>query len=346
MRTVSLRSEIAEQPEVLARLLEAGPAEARESAPGLARATHLTFAARGSSDHAATYGKYLFEIVVGVVAASAAPSVITRYGAVPDFRHGAVIGISQSGSAPDVAAVVSAARAGGAYTLAVTNAPRSRLARAAEARLLLRCGPERAVAATKTYTASCLAVALLASAAATVRGRAALSFDGVVAAVEEAVGSEKDAAQLARRIGRGRMLVVLGRGYDYAAALEGALKIKELARVWAEPYSSADFAHGPRTLLDRGTAVLVFASRGSMAAEARRTVGALRERGARVYAITNDAALADRCDDAVLLERRVGEAVAPIALSVVAQHLARAVALRHGRDPERPAGLSKVTRTL
>lgn len=231
------------------------------------------FAARGSSDHAATYGKYLFETVVGVVTASAAPSVITRYRAVPDFRHGAVIGISQSGSAPDVAAVVAAARADGAYTLAVTNGPRSRLARAAEATLLLRCGPERAVAATKTYTASCLAVALLASAAATARGREALSFDGIVAAVEEAVGREKDAARLARRIGRGRMLVVLGRGYDYAAALEGALKIKELARVWAEPYSSADFAHGPRTLLGRGTAVLVFASRGAMATEARRMVG-------------------------------------------------------------------------
>ncbi|HKW78020.1 MAG TPA: SIS domain-containing protein, partial [Candidatus Limnocylindria bacterium] len=151
---------------------------------------------------------------------------------------------------------------------------------------------------------------------------------------------------LARRLGTRRALVVLGRGYDYAAALEGALKIKELARVWAEPYSSADFAHGPRALLERGTAVLLFASRGATLGEAHRIAGELRRKGARVYAITNDERLAGKVDDAVLLERAVSEALAPIALSVVAQHVAAHVARRHGRDPERPSGLSKVTRTL
>jgi glucosamine--fructose-6-phosphate aminotransferase (isomerizing) len=343
---MSLRSEIAEQPAVLARLLQEGWPDAQRFAMDLARAAHLTLVARGSSDNAATYGKYLFESVAGLVTASAAPSLVTRYDAAPSFSGGAVIAISQSGSSPDVAAVVRAARADGAFTMALTNSARSRLAREAGATFLLRCGPERAIAATKTYTASCLALALLASATAQARDRSGLSLAGVVEAVREAAERERDAARLAGRIGRGKMLVVLGRGYDYAAALEGALKIKELARVWAEPYSTADFAHGPRTLLEKGTPVLLFASRGATMAEAKRMVASLAERGARVYAITNDEGLAERCDDAVLLVSPVSEALAPIALSVVAQHVAAHVARRHGRDPERPAGLSKVTRTL
>lgn len=343
---MSLESEIAEQPAALARLLAEGGHQARALAKRIAGARHLTFVARGSSDNAATYGKYLFESIARIVAASAAPSLVTRYDAAPDFTGGAVIGISQSGSAPDVAAVVAAARRDRAFTIAITNGARSRLARAAHETFLLRCGPERAIAATKTYTTSCLALAMLASATAEARGGRGIPFAGVVDAAREAVTCESDARRIARRIGSRRMLVVLGRGYDYAAALEGALKIQELARVWAEPYSTADFAHGPRTLLEAGTPVLLFSSRGTMSREAAAAAGQLHERGAHVYAITSDARVAERADDAVLLRSPVGEALAPIALAVVAQHLARAVALRHGRDPERPAGLSKVTRTL
>jgi glucosamine--fructose-6-phosphate aminotransferase (isomerizing) len=343
---MSLRSEIAEQPEVVRRLLNEGWPEARAHATRLTRAKHLTLVARGSSDNAATYGKYLFESVSGIVTASAAPSLVTRYHAPPSFTDGAVIGISQSGSSPDVAAVISAARADRAFTLAVTNVAGSRLAGAAGAVFLLRCGRERAIAATKTYTASLVALAILASATAQARGRSGLSLAGVAESVQEAVDAERDAERLARRIGRTRVLVVLGRGYDYAAALEGALKIKELARVWAEPYSSADFEHGPLTLAQRGTPVLLFASRGATLGEARRMAATLQKGGSRVYAITNDAALAERVDDAVLLRSQVSEALSPIALSVVAQHVAAHVARRHGRDPERPAGLSKVTRTL
>jgi glucosamine--fructose-6-phosphate aminotransferase (isomerizing) len=343
---MSLRSEIAEQPQVIQRLLDEGWPQARAFASGLARARHLTLVARGSSDNAATYGKYLFESVAGIVTASAAPSLVTRYHAAPSFTGGAVIAISQSGSSPDVAAVVTAAREDDAYTLAITNVARSRLARTAGATFLLRCGRERAVAATKTYTASLVALALLASAMAQARERPGLSLAGVVESVREAVEAEDDARRLARRIGRSRVLVVLGRGYDYSAALEGALKIKELARVWAEPYSSADFEHGPLTLARPGTPVLLFASRGATLGEAKRMAGSLAKAGARVYAITNDASLAERVDDAVLLKAPVSEALAPIAFSVVAQHLAAHVARRHGHDPERPVGLSKVTRTL
>ena len=326
----------------MARLLDEGAADAQSLGALLARAKHLTFAARGSSDNAATYGKYLFEGLARIVTASAAPSLITRYGTPPRYAGGAVIGISQSGAAPDVSAVIAAARSDGALTIAITNRASSALGRSAEHVFELRCGPERAVAATKTYTTSCVALAMLAGAAA---GRP-FNFAELPDAVREAVESEPDGARIARKIGSARALVVLGRGYGYAAALEAALKIKELARVWAEPYSSADFAHGPRALLERGTPVLFLAARGATEREARSLAAAMRARGARVYAITDDETLAEKVDDAVLLRRRVGELLSPIVLVVAAQNVAAHVARRHGRDPEKPAGLSKVTRTL
>ena len=326
----------------MARLLDEGAADARRLGTLLARANHLTFAARGSSDNAATYGKYLFEGLARIVTASAAPSLITRYGTPPRYAGGAVIGISQSGAAPDVSAVITAARSDGALTIAITNRASSALGRAAEHVFELRCGPERAIAATKTYTTSCVALAMLAGAAA---GRPC-DFADLPDAVREAVESEPDGARTARKIGSARALVVLGRGSGYAAALEAALKIKELARVWAEPYSSADFAHGPRALLERGTPVLFLAARGATEREARSLAAAMGRRGARVYAVTDDETLAAKVDDAVLLRRRVGELLSPIVLVVAAQNVAAHVARRHGRDPEKPAGLSKVTLTL
>ena len=151
--------------------------------------------------------------------------------------------------------------------------------------------------------------------------------------------------RLARHIGKSRRIIVLGRGYEFATALEGALKIKELARVWAEPYSSADFAHGPIALLEPGVPVLLFAARGSAEREARAMVRTLHARGAKVYAVTNDARVAEAADDAVLLVSPLSEALTAISFAVVAQQVAVEIAIRHGRDPERPAGLSKVTRT-
>ncbi|MEA2660464.1 MAG: hypothetical protein QOH08_36 [Chloroflexota bacterium] len=342
---MSLRSEIAEQPAVVRRLLEVGWPEARTLARPLAAGEHLTIAARGSSDNAATYGKYLFESLAGVVTALAAPSLVTRYRTPPNFSRGAVIGISQSGAAPDVAAVLAEARAVRAPTVAITNRASSLLARTAQETFLLRCGPERSVAATKTYTATCVALALLAANAAESRGRSALSLAGLVESVAEAEGTERDAERVARKIGRARAIVVLGRGYEYATALEAALKIKELARVWAEPYSSADFAHGPIALLETGVPVLVFGARGAAQSEARALARTLRSKGARVYAVTNDPVLAELADDAVVLRAPLSEALTPISFAVVAQLVALCLARRLGRDVERPRGLSKVTRT-
>jgi glucosamine--fructose-6-phosphate aminotransferase (isomerizing) len=342
---VSLRSEIAEQPAVVRRLLAEGWPDARECGRRLVGVEHLTIAARGSSDNAATYGKYLFEGLAGVVTALAAPSLVTRYRLAPQFGRGGVIGISQSGAGPDVAAVVREAREAGAATLALTNRSGSLLARAAERTFLLRAGTERAVAATKTYTATCVALALIAASLAEARGRTALSLAGLAEAVDEAVSSGAEAVRLAARLERAPRLVVLGRGFDYPAALEAALKIKELCRIWAEPYSSADFLHGPIALVRRGTPVLMLSARGDTEREARSVAAKVRARGARLFAITNDPRLAEVADGAVLLTRPLSEALCPIAFVVVAQQVAVALSRRRGLDPERPVGLAKVTRT-
>lgn len=340
-----LHDEIAEQPAIIRRLLAEGSADARRIGRLLAPADHLTIAARGSSDNAATFGKYLFEGVTGIVTALAAPSTVTLYRSGPSFARGAVIGISQSGAAPDVAAVLGAARAEGVPAIALTNAARSRVARASATTFRLRAGRERSIAATKTFTATCVALAMIAAACAEARDRAVFPFAGLPEAAEDAVAAERDAVRLARRIGDVTALVVVGRGFAYAAALETALKIKELARVWAEPYSGADLAHGPVALLGRGTRVLVLAARGATARGARALARRSAARGARVFAITDDPALARDVDDAVLLRSRVAEPLAGIPLVIAAQHLAAEMSRLRGLDPDRPAGLTKVTRT-
>src|SRR5438034_9362966 len=309
---MSLRVEIAEQPRVVRRLLEEGWPESRALGHALSRVEHITLVARGSSDNAATYGKYLFESLAGVVTALAAPSLVTRYRTPPSFARGAVIGISQSGAAPDVAAVLAEARTVRAPTVAITNRSTSLLSRTAAETFLLRCGPERSVAATKTYTATCVALALLAANAAESRGRSALSLAGLVESVVEAERGDQDADRLARKIGKARAIVVLGRGYEYATALEAALKIKELAQVWAEPYSSADFAHGPIALLETGVPVILFSARGAAQGEARAIARTLHAKGARIYAITTDEGLAEYADDAMLLRAPLSEALTPI----------------------------------
>src|SRR2546430_12948598 len=208
---MSLRVEIAEQPRVVRRLLEEGWPEARALGHALSRVEHITLVARGSSDNAATYGKYLFESIAAVVTALAAPSLVTRYQAPPSYAHGAVIGISQSGASPDVAGVVAEGRRAGAVTIAFTNQPRSKLGRAAEYVFALRAGPEREVAATKTYTATCVGLALLAATTAEARGRSALSLAGLAEAVQEAGDVERDAARPAPAVARPPAMIVLGR---------------------------------------------------------------------------------------------------------------------------------------
>jgi glucosamine--fructose-6-phosphate aminotransferase (isomerizing) len=301
-------------------------------------------AARGSSDNAARYAQHALGRLCGLPVALATPSLHTVYDAPMRYTDGLVIGISQSGASPDVVAVVAAARAQGCVTLAVTNDPGSPLARAATHVIALRAGEERSVAATKTYTTSLAAAAALAAGTA---GDAEKTRE--LAAVPDAL-----TRQLARLGGIDEVadaaadwtrLAVIGRGANYATAFEAALKIKELAQVAAEPYSPADFLHGPVAMLDPGfplLAILPAAGAGErrpLGAAIRDVLAAAHERDADVTVI------GEAPGERQLATEPVPEWLSPLCAVIPAQLLAVGAAERRGVDVDRPEGLQKVTRT-
>jgi glucosamine--fructose-6-phosphate aminotransferase (isomerizing) len=343
-----LRDEIRDQPDVAARLLRSAPpvvasvaAEVRRRDIGL-----VVIAARGTSDHAAVYAQYVFGARNGLPVALAAPSLVTLYGASPRYRDALVVGVSQSGRSPDVVGVIEAARGQGAPTLAITNAPDSPLAEAAEYVLDLAAGEEWSVAATKTYTAELLAVAML-SAALDGDGTAASSELAVVPdAVAAALETEDEAARIAADQVALDRAVVLGRGFGLATAREWSLKLKEVAQFWADPYSVADFAHGPVTLLAPGSAVFASVSAGPARDALLTPLRALiRDVGADALVLSDDAEARSLGRWALPVPGGLAEWLGPIAAIVPAQLHAVHLALARGLDPERPRGLRKVTET-
>lgn len=347
-RVSSLREEMSEQPHVLRTLLtEAEPAvSALADALTRRRPRAVVLVARGSSDHAATYGRYLFETRNGLLTSLAAPATVTLYGRGPDLADTCVIGISQSGQAEDVTAYLRRAREQGALTVAVVNDPRSPLANACEQVLDCAAGIETAIPATKTVTAQMLLLAMLSD-------RLALPADAEVTrsrkslpdAVEAALKPDERLTDLAQRLSRFDDLSILGRGYAYPMALELALKIKEMVRLHASAYSSADFLHGPVTLAGPQHAVLVLDAGERSSAAAAETLQAILSRSTEAFLLRagrpgeadSSAAMALPCD--------LQEHHAAIALLVLGQRLAFEIALARGEDPERPPGLRKVTRT-
>ena len=341
----ALVDEIREQPAVLERML--GQQEAiREIARHVRRAgvQYVMVAARGTSDNAGQYGKYVLGAANGLPVALAAPSLYTLYESPPRLDGALVLGISQSGASPDICAVIEDARRQGAPTVVLTNAPDSPLARTAEHVVDLGAGPEKSVAATKTYTAELLALALLS---------AHLADDAArleeARAVPEAVARVLDLGdEVARRAERYRYMpdcVVVGRGYNYATALEIALKIKELTYVGANPYSAADFRHGPIAVVGRGFPVLLVAPQGRAYGDVAALLGELCERQAETIVLSDqEEALAGACTS-LRLPGGVPEWLSPIVAVVPGQLLAYHLALAKGLDPERPRGLHKVTET-
>jgi glucosamine--fructose-6-phosphate aminotransferase (isomerizing) len=343
---MSLRDEILEQPAAAERQL----ASSREVIAALvarlrARPVDLVvIAARGTSDHAAIYAQYMLGTVHRLPVALAAPSIVSLYGVVPRFARALVVGISQSGASPDIVGVVEAGRRQDVPTLAITNDPASPLAAAAEYVIDLAAGPEQAVAATKTYSTSLLAIARL-SAALLDEPDSLAALERVPAAIERALAVEPEVEQIAAEMAAVDRCVVLGRGYEYATAREWALKLKELARVFADPYSAADFEHGPVALVEPGVPVLAVVPEGVASAGLVELLGRLRERGADVLALSDSAAIRASGRRSVSLPPDVPEWLRPIVTIVPAQlfayHLTRARAL----DPEAPRNLAKVTRT-
>jgi len=341
---VSLHSELGEGPDVVERAL----GEAAEQVATLARSVRrrtidlVLIAARGSSDHAAIYAQYVLGSRNGLPVALAAPSLASVYGTPPRLHNALVLGISQSGCSPDVVAVLEDARRQGALTAAITNDGTSELAAAAEQVIELDAGPERAVAATKTYLAE---VALLAMLSSTLSGDAASAAQlrALPAALRQALGTEDDVARLAQAGAAEDRCVVLARGFHYATAREWALKLKELADVLADPYSAADFQHGPIALVGEGFPVLAVATTGPALAGVARLLRRLQEVRARILVLTDAADLLGLGDGVPL--PAVPEWLAPLVAIVPAQLYAYHLARARGLDPETPRNISKVTMT-
>jgi glucosamine--fructose-6-phosphate aminotransferase (isomerizing) len=340
---MSLRSEIEEAPAVVSRLVAAAPdalAPIREAASRRPPA-FAVIAARGTSDHAALYAQYVLGSRNRLPVALATPSLTTVYGTPPRLSGALVVGISQSGRSPDVVGVVADARSQGALTLAVTNDPASELGRAAEFVLDLDTGPEESVAATKTYVAQLAAVALLSGA---LGPDVPPSVVGVPGALERALGSEAEVAAVAAD-GGPDACVVLGRGFQYPTAREWSLKLKEVAGILADPYSAADFEHGPITLVGPELPVLAVATSGPALPGVVALLERLQGVGADLLVASDDDAARRLGRRSIALPVGVPEWLAPIVSIVPAQLYAYHVALARGLDPERPRHLRKVTLT-
>ncbi len=320
------REEMAEQPAVLQRLLQESAEAILAARTEIAerRPRFGVIAARGSSDNAARYAQHLFGRRWAMPVGLATPSLHTLYETPLDYREALVIGISQSGASPDVAAVVATATAQGAVTIAITNEPESALAQAARHVVQLRTGPERSVAATKTYTASLGAIAALAGE----------DMTGVADAMGRQLAREVPADVAAGW----RRLAVVGRGVAYGTAFEAALKLSELTGMVAVPYSTADFLHGPIAIVEPGFPILAIAPSGPTL----EGIGELLERASEAdVTVITDAELPGRRID---LES-VPEALSPLVAVIPAQQLAVGAAEALGKDVDRPTGLKKVTLT-
>jgi glucosamine--fructose-6-phosphate aminotransferase (isomerizing) len=334
-----MAADIAEQPAVFARLLDeqAGAIAAVARQIAEKRPRHVVFTARGTSDHAALYAAYLTEIRLGIPAGLASPSAITVYGARPDLRDTLVVGVSQSGGSPDLSEVVRVAREQGAQTLAVTNAPDSPLAQAAQWHVDIAAGPERAVAATKTYTAQLLALLLLVE---SIKGETTGLND--LPRLAEQTLADTSAVEVAGRYRFADRVVTTGRGYAYPTAREAALKLMETSYLAALAFSGADLLHGPLAMADPDVPVLAVVGAGPGGRSMREVLARLRERKADVVIVGGE-----ESDVEVRIPTPpVEEHLAPLLDIIPLQRLALALALARGENPDAPRGLNKITSTL
>ncbi len=325
------RAEIGEQVHVAERLLERSAASAKAIGDRIRAVPPRGFviAARGSSDNAALYAKYLFGVRNRALVALAAPSLFTHYAQPPRLDGQCVIGISQSGESPDVIAVVEEARRQGSMTVAITNNPASRLARAAELVMPMDAGPELSVPASKTYTASLLALALISQSVNPERSFAA-ALANVPQAISRALEREEELTPLVPPL-MGPRAVVLGRGFNFSTAEEIALKLSETSYVLARAWSVADFEHGPIAIVEAGLPVLIVDGGGRVASDLESLRVRLEATGCHVLRLSDASG--------------VPEVLTPIPLAVLGQLLAHQVAVARGIDPDRPRTIQKVTRT-
>jgi glucosamine--fructose-6-phosphate aminotransferase (isomerizing) len=341
-----LYREIHEQPAVLRQLITREHQVIRRLAAAIRarEVDYVVIAARGTSDNAGRYAQYLFGAVNRLVVALATPSLFSIYKQPPRFANALVIGISQSGKSPDIVSVLAEARRQGALTAAITNFPDSDLGRQTEHVITLHAGEEKSIAATKTYTASLAAIAAL-SAELAQQSAMQEALESIPDAVAETLNLSAEISSVVERYRYMNECVVLGRGYNYATAFELALKLKELTYTIAEPYSSADFMHGPLALIEHGFPAIVVAPSGVVLPEMQEFIQTLRQREAEVIAVSDDLDTLSLARVPLQLPRVVPEWLSPIVSIVPGQLFSLHLAKVRDFDPDHPRGLRKVTET-
>ncbi|HVF47750.1 MAG TPA: SIS domain-containing protein [Pyrinomonadaceae bacterium] len=335
--------EIAEQPAVLERTMAAERGTyltlgkfLRQKDIGL-----IVIVARGSSDNASLFGRYLIEVTTGIPVSLSAPSVFTLYNAKLKLDRALVIGVSQSGEGDDINLVLESAKAAGAYTLAITNEAASTMAGIADETLLIHAGRERSVAATKTYTGQMLHFYLLANELAPER----LDLERIPGFTAQALLLKPQIEALVQRYVFMENCVVVGRGMNYGNSYELALKLMETCYVVAERFSSADFLHGPLAIVERRFPIVMFGASGVTKKSSLELLERLRSLNADCLSITNDREIAALSPNSLQLSEEIDELLSPIPFVVPAQLFAALLSEAKGLDPDTPRSLSKVTKT-
>ncbi len=340
-----MEREIQEGPKALRRLFAGQWGNLKRAAEAIhdRKPLFVVLAARGTSDNAATYARYLMEKEWGIPVSLAASSVLTLYGRKMDYQRGLVVGVSQSGEGPDVCHLVEKAREQGALTVSLTNNPKSRLAKSAQFSIDLMAGLEKSVAATKTYTAELGALY------------------GLVLCASQGIKAQKETARLSQTAEKGCSLsrqiwkvpadflrlsscVVVGRGLHYGLALEGALKLKECDQVMAQAYSTADFHHGPKTLVGRHFPAILLVPPGPTLEGSLELLKELNSREAQVMVLSPLAKALKQAKIPVETPH-VPEDLSPLGMAPLLQTLALAVATAKGLNPDQPPFLTKITKT-
>jgi glucosamine--fructose-6-phosphate aminotransferase (isomerizing) len=340
--------EIREQPEALERTFRGELAAVEELKARLQRnrPSLIFLAARGTSDNAAQFGRYLLEITTGIPVSLAAPSIFTLYEASIELKNALVVAISQSGESTDTNFVLQRGREQGAITIGITNEPNSSLARLAEHTFLVRAGKEQSVAATKTYTGQLMMLYLLAYALG-----APINLEQAARVPEWAAMALELESEVRTRSERYRFMeyaVVIGRGLNYSNAFEFALKLMETCYVIAERFSSADLMHGPIAMVEKGFPAFVFTPGGVTWPAISKVVGKLQELGAEMMLITdrsNQSAF-ELHKRALVINADLEDMFTPIPYIIPAQLFAACLAEHKGLNPDQPRALSKVTLTL
>lgn len=344
---MSLYSEIVEQPDRIRSLLvsQGKTVERIASAIGTREIQYVFLAARGTSDNAGRYANYLLGAMNGLPLALATPSLFTYYKRAPQLRNALVIGVSQSGRSPDIVSVLQEGRRQGCLTLAITNESKSPLAQTADYVLEIHAGEEKAVAATKTYTTELMSIAML---SATLSGNKKRweELTRVAGWMEEVLRQDGFISQAAQRYRYMDQTVVLGRGFNYATAFEWALKLKELTYIIAEPYSSADFAHGPIAMVESGYPVMAVAPKGRVFNSTLDMLGRLRsDISAELVVISNDKKALSLAQVPLTLPVDVPEWLSPLVGILPAQLFTYHLTIAKGYSTEQPRSIRKVTET-